>query len=129
MQTVTPIFNRTTGQCLNGWICEHRWPEIRNMIKFRNAVKNKPLTSFWSNSSNQIAFCRGDKGFIAFNNDENDMKEELFTCLKPGVYCDIITGGQRKGRKCTGAKVVVDKNGKAVVNVPRNIGVIAIHVE
>ena len=27
------------------------------------------LNDWWDNGSNQIAFCRGGKGFIAINND------------------------------------------------------------
>lgn len=29
----------TTNGCTNGWICEHRWRQIYNMVKFRNAVQ------------------------------------------------------------------------------------------
>lgn len=29
------------GTCRNGWICEHRWPEIFSMVKFRSIVSGK----------------------------------------------------------------------------------------
>jgi alpha-amylase len=27
------------GTCGNGWVCEHRWRQIYNMVAFRNVVK------------------------------------------------------------------------------------------
>lgn len=35
------------------------------------------MNDWWDNGSNQIAFCRGDKGFLAINNEGSDMKETL----------------------------------------------------
>lgn len=35
------------------------------------------MNDWWDNGSNQIAFCRGDKGFLAINNDGWDLKETL----------------------------------------------------
>ena len=35
------------------------------------------MNDWWDNGNNQIAFCRGDKGFIAINNDGYDLKETL----------------------------------------------------
>jgi alpha-amylase len=26
------------GTCGNGWVCEHRWRQIFNMVEFRNVV-------------------------------------------------------------------------------------------
>ena len=34
---VSPSIN-SDGTCGNGWVCEHRWRQIFNMIGFRNAV-------------------------------------------------------------------------------------------
>lgn len=97
------------------------------MIRFRNIVGNAPRTSWWDNDKNQIAFCRGTRGFIAFNNEPNDMNEKLFTCLQSGIYCDIISGQKIDG-KCTGSQVMVDDNGEAEIRIPSNIGVLAIHI-
>lgn len=63
---LSPIFNADKS-CGNGWICEHRWRQIYNMVAFKNTVGDAPLTNWWDNGSNQIAFCRGNKGFIAIN--------------------------------------------------------------
>lgn len=120
---ISPTFN-ATGHCVNGWVCEHRWPEIRSMAKFRNAVGDAPLNWWWDNGYNQIAFCRGNRGFIAINNGIDRMEQQLQTCLPEGVYTDIISACI-PGRE--GNKVVVDKDGKAQITVNRN-SVVAIHV-
>jgi alpha-amylase len=75
--TVSPGFN-ADGTCTNGWVCEHRWRQIYNMVGFRNSVDGTTLNDWWDNGSNQIAFCRGNKGFIAFNNQlDTDMNVNL----------------------------------------------------
>lgn len=97
------------------------------MIKFRAVVATAPVYSWWDNNRNQIAFCRGTRGFIAFNNEPYELKMKLFTCLPSGVYCDAITGELVDGQ-CTGTRVVVDENGEANIQVPSDIGVLAIHI-
>lgn len=109
-------------------MCEHRWLAIRNMVAFRNVVGNAPVVNFWHNGKNQIAFSRGTRGFIAFNNELFDMSVKLFTSLPSGEYCDVITGNVSKDGECTGTKVTVDENGEAQINVPVNVGVLAIHI-
>lgn len=125
---ITPSINSTTQQCGNGWVCEHRWLSIRNMIGFRNAVATAPVTSWWDNGSNQIAFCRGARGFIAFNNDRFELKQNLYTCLPSGIYCDAITGGQMRNGKCSGKTVEIDENKRANISLTHDIGVLAIHI-
>ncbi|EDL12416.1 mCG11265, isoform CRA_d [Mus musculus] len=56
--------------CGNDWVCEHRWRQIRNMVAFRNVVNGQPFSNWWDNNSNQVAFSRGNRGFIVFNNDD-----------------------------------------------------------
>lgn len=126
-ELISPAFDSVTGQCTNGWVCEHRWPAIQNMIRFRNVVRNAPVTSWWDNNRNQIAFCRGTRGFMAFNNEYYDLDAELFTCMPSGVYCDVITGGV-VDNKCVGTQVTVDDNGEARIHVAKNVGVLAIHI-
>lgn len=97
------------------------------MIKFRSVVGSAPAIAWWDNDLNQIAFCRGIRGFIAFNNEDSDMNQRLFTCLPSGIYCDVITG-QRDGLKCTGGFVMVDDNGEANIQISAKVGVLAIHI-
>lgn len=161
--TISPNIDATTGQCTNGWVCEHRWPAIRNMVQFRNVVSigpapgpahgpahgphephgpgfgpgfgpgvgpappAAPITSWWDNGSNQIAFGRGNRGFIAFNNDESDLNMKLETTLPDGIYCDVITG-QLVNDACSGTNVTVE-NGQANINLSPSVGVQAIHVD
>lgn len=96
------------------------------MIKFREVVRTAPIYSWWDNHRNQIAFCRGTRGFIAFNNEPYELNRTLFTCLPPGIYCDSITGRLVNG-KCTGAQVEVNENGEANIRVAP-VNVLAIHI-
>lgn len=100
------------------------------MISFRNAVRGTNVTNWWDNGNNQVAFCRGNNGFIAFNGDTSDLNMKLQTCLPPGVYCDIISG-TKSNDSCTGKTVSVDGNGLADIGirVGDDDGVLAIHIE
>lgn len=35
------------------------------------------MNDWWDNGNNQIAFCRGGKGFIAINNDNYPLQQSL----------------------------------------------------
>ena len=94
----SPIIN-ADNSCGGGWMCEHRWRQITNMVKFRNLADGKSPQSmqindktnnimrinmigngvfnWWDNGNNQIAFCRGGKAFIALNNDNYDLSQSL----------------------------------------------------
>jgi alpha-amylase len=125
----TPIFNEDNS-CGGGWVCEHRWRQIYNMIGFRNAVQGTNVEHWWDNGSNQIAFSRGNKGFIAFNGQFRvNMKMWLQTGLPAGVYCDVISGSKINDT-CTGKSVQVFDDGKAEIKIgsEEEDGVLAIHV-
>ncbi|XP_036450017.1 amyAc_bac_euk_AmyA and Aamy_C domain-containing protein [Colossoma macropomum] len=109
-----PINPDTT--CGDGWVCEHRWRQIRNMVKFRNVVDGQPFSNWWDNGNNQIAFGRGSRGFIVINNDDRNLNEALSTGLPGGIYCDIISGDKLSGG-CTGKRIQVDKDGRANFNI------------
>ncbi|KDR10404.1 alpha-amylase 1-like [Zootermopsis nevadensis] len=118
------------GTCGNGWVCEHRWRQIYNMVAFRNVVKGTPVTNWWDNGSQQIAYSRGNLGFVAFNDQYNtDLKQTIQTSLPAGTYCDIISG-EKQGSSCTGKSVTVDTDGKAYVEIlySEEDGVLAITV-
>lgn len=116
--------------CGNDWVCEHRWRQIRNMVMFRNVVDGEPFTNWWDNGSNQVAFGRGNKGFIIFNNDDWPLSSYLQTGLPAGTYCDVISG-DKIGDKCTGIKIYVSADGKAHFSIRNDAEdpFIAIHVE
>ncbi len=78
--------------CGEAWICEHRQPEVAAMIGFRAATQTVPkVTDWWSNGRNQIAFGRGDRGFIVINNEATPLLNyEFQTQLPAGQYCEAL---------------------------------------
>lgn len=116
------------GQCTAGWVCDHRMHPIANMIKFRSVTDGTVVRYFTNIAENQISFCRGNKGFIAINNSNCDLKATVDACMPDGRYCDIISGDLVDGQ-CTG-KYVAIKNGKAIIEIPSDSeGILAIHAE
>lgn len=70
---ILPVTVNPNLSCGNGWVCEHRWRSIYNMVKFRNIAKNSPVTDWFDggeSAPHQIAFTRGNVAFIAINNDD-----------------------------------------------------------
>ncbi|KPU77312.1 uncharacterized protein Dana_GF27675 [Drosophila ananassae] len=124
----SPVFN-SDNSCSGGWVCEHRWRQIYNMVAFRNTVGSDEIQNWWDNGSNQIAFSRGGKGFVAFNNDNYDLNSSLQTGLPAGTYCDVISG-MKNGSSCTGKTVTVGSDGRANISIgsSEDDGVLAIHV-
>nr|XP_023015287.1 alpha-amylase-like [Leptinotarsa decemlineata] len=125
---ISPGFNGD-GTCTNGWVCEHRWHQITNMVKFRNVCQGTGLNDWWDNNDNQIAFSRGNKGFVAFT-VSGDINTTIKTGLPAGTYCDVISGDRENG-SCTGKSVNVDGSGYASVSLSSNGDdfVLAIHEE
>jgi alpha-amylase len=126
---ISPKFN-ANGACIEPWICEHRWRQIYNMVKFKSVVENASVGNFWDNGNNQIAFSRGNRGFIAFNLENHDLNARLKTGLSAGVYCDVGSG-DKINNKCTGKSVTVGNDGFAWINVKHNEfdGFLAIHID
>ncbi|XP_012886868.1 PREDICTED: pancreatic alpha-amylase-like [Dipodomys ordii] len=116
--------------CGNGWVCEHRWRQIRNMVAFRNVVDGQVFTNWWDNGSNQVAFGRGNRGFIVFNNDDWSLSTTLQTGLPAGTYCDVISGDKVDGG-CTGIRISVGNDGRAHFSISNSAEdpFIAIHAE
>merc|ERR1711981_593651 len=88
------VTSDNSTSCDNGWVCEHRWSAMQPMYKFRATVKGTGLNDWWDNGGNQIAFGRGNMGFIAINKDSYTMQQTLQTGLPPGEYQDIFSGNQ-----------------------------------
>ena len=114
------------GCSASGWVCEHRWTTIANMVGFRNVTNGAPLVNWWDNGSNRIAFGRGDKGFIAINKQSGTMTERLQTGLAAGSYCNIAAGDFVNGA-CTGPTITVEQGGFANFSVG-SMQAAAIHV-
>lgn len=125
----SPTFN-ADGSCGGGWICEHRWRQIYNMVGFRNAAGNAAVANWWDNGNNQIAFSRGNRAFIVFNGESANLNQNLATGLPAGTYCELSTG-QKSGNSCTGSTITVGGDGRAnfSLNGSAYDGFIAIHVD
>ena len=119
-------FNQTRG----GWVCEHRFRPIGNMVAFRAATMSTwATTDWWDNGANQIAFGRGDRGFVVLNLQSGALTRTFKTSLAAGRYCDILSGDFVAGAtpSCTGTTVTVDAQGNASLTAPA-FGAAAIHV-
>lgn len=124
------LLTKSDETCSDGWICEHRWRQIYNMNMFRNVADDEPVTNWYDNGWNMIAFSRGTRAFIAINNDVLDMDFELQTDLPSGQYCDVISGVKVGSNSCTGKILTVDSNGtiRVVISGSDENPMIAIHI-
>jgi len=104
------------------WICQHRWGNIANMVGFRSRVGDTPVANWWSNGNNQIAFSRGDRGFVVINNEGGTLSRSFQTGLPEGNYCDVLS----HANGCDGTIVSVDSQGNATISV-RSYSAAAIH--
>ncbi|CAE6527163.1 unnamed protein product [Rhizoctonia solani] len=113
--------NGAWGSCsgsngASGWLCQHRWTPIAGMIKFYNKVGTNGLNNWIQGSNQQVAFGRGNAGFVAINNEDLAWTRTFQTSLPSATYCDVTTGG-KSGNSCTGSKVTI-ANGSFTVTVP-----------
>lgn len=99
------------------------------MAKFRNVAGSDPVSNWWDNGGNQIAFSRGNKAFIAINNEASMMSGTRQTGLPSGSYCDIISGNKVNGQ-CTGKTIQVNGDGTANLSIMNDDDpVVAIHLD
>ncbi|XP_011187201.1 uncharacterized protein LOC105215124 [Zeugodacus cucurbitae] len=128
----SPTFDAATGRCeyASGWVCEHRWPPIVQMIHLVNTLSELEdgVINFQTDGPNHIAFCRGNKAFFVFNSDLRLPYDAVVeTCLPRGTYCDVISGGRAENgastTSCEGKRVTVDAEGKAHIMVSAVLGV------
>jgi alpha-amylase len=108
-----PVHQGEADTCFQAWVCEHRWTAIAQMVGFRNATAATPeVTDWWSNGHNQIAFGRGDRGFVVINREAAPLRRRFTTQLPAGRYCNVIQGGLApSGRDCQGQAEVITVNG------------------
>ena len=78
--------------CTNDWVCQHRWKAISAIFEFAAVVEGTEVNNWWDNGGNQIAFTRGDVGFVAINKDATTLTGTIPTGLKPGNYICQLTG-------------------------------------
>ncbi|MCF6521897.1 alpha-amylase family protein [Streptomyces sp. JJ36] len=85
----------------DGWKCQHAWPEIASMVGFRNTTRGEPVTGWWDNGNDLIAFGRGSKGHVVINHEGSSVTRSYDSELPAGTYCDVQSG----------TPVTVDGNG------------------
>ena len=102
------------------WQCTQRLTSIRGMIGFYNAVRGTKVTNWQDDDDNNVAFSRGNKGFLAINNTEKPQKVSYKTDLPDGEYCNVY-----ESKDCT--KTVSVSGGKVETTINAESSV-ALHV-
>lgn len=81
------------AECDSGeWTCTQRLPEIAGMVDFYHAVEGTELTDWWDDGGDQIAFGRGEAGFVSINNGDGEAETTFETSLPAGEYTDVAAG-------------------------------------
>lgn len=106
----------------DAWTCTQRWTEIQGMVGFYNTVAGTALTNWWDDGDNQIAFGRGDKGFVAINNTDSATTRTYSSSLPAGTYCDVVAASD-----CS-ETITVAADGTFSATLPA-YGALALHVE
>jgi alpha-amylase len=99
------------------WECEDRLPQITGMVGWRGAAGSAPVTNWWTDGDDAIAFSRGSNAWVAINDETSPVTGTFSTGLPAGTYCDVISGAAASGA-CTGTAVAVNAAGQATVTVP-----------
>ncbi len=129
--TTRPIHENGTDHCFGEWICEHRWPAILNMVAFRQVTQTQPtVTDWWDNGSNQIAFGRGNLGFVVINGDTASLTQTFQTQLPPGRYCNVTVGTLTEdGQACHNQADPIQVNASGQLTTTLNgLSALALHV-
>lgn len=134
----SPIYSGptdTTPDCfnkVNGWVCEHRWTAIGNMVAFHNYYAGSPyINGWWTNNSDAVAFGRGygyGSGYVVVNGENYALANQTFQTgmMGAGTYCNITDGELNASKTgCTGTSIIVDGRGRftATVNAMSSIAI------
>jgi alpha-amylase len=89
------------------------------MVAFRNYTNAAwRVDNWWDNGNNQIAFGRGDRGFVVINREDGTLNRTFQTSMPVGVYCDVIQGDfDAATGTCSGPTVTVGPDGQAPISV------------
>lgn len=112
-----PILDQN-GDCVRPWICAHHYPEVAPMVDFRNQTTNNfYVTDAWSNNLDQVAFGRGDAGFVVINYSNFTMLRKFKTSLPAGEYCNIVSLNYDNNKRTCDQGLKVDEHGFLDVSV------------
>ncbi|OCI32695.1 carbohydrate-binding module family 20 domain-containing protein [Oerskovia enterophila] len=105
----------------SAWTCTQRWTEIAGMVGFHNTVEGTSVTNWWDDGNNNIAYGRGDKGYVAINNTGSAVTRTYQTSLPANTYCDVVAS-----KDCS-TTYTVSSSGTFTATVPA-YGALALHV-
>ncbi|XP_041458714.1 alpha-amylase-like [Lytechinus variegatus] len=130
--TQDPTF-KADGTCESsdtvGWVCEHRWRPIKNMVQWRNEAGSQAVENFWGDYD-RMAFSRGNSAYIAMSRGGSTFDEQRYTGLPKGEYCNLaVVDYDSNAQSCTGNDIVdVDDSGHAHINTNNDENMVIIHV-
>lgn len=101
------------------WVCEHRWPQIANMVAWRNSAGTSDIANWASGTANQIAFSRNGKAFVLFNRDSHNAwsVSSMHTGLPAGTYCNVLAGSLDADQPSTCTNTVTVDGSGMIYNV------------
>ena len=82
-------FDEACAVAGGAWNCQQRWTPTRGMIAFHNYVDGTKVERLQEPDPSLLAFSRGDRGFVAFNNGTKEATHEFDTTMPDGEYCDV----------------------------------------
>lgn len=110
-ENTIPVYGEEGLNCGDGeWVCEHRWPVIAGAVAFHNAVDG-PVTNWWTDGEDVIAFGRAESGFVLINGAEAALDGTWQTSLAEGAYCNRLAD-----EACE--VIQVDADGKVTAQLP-----------
>ena len=116
-------YSNGVAQINVNWDFIHRWGDIAPMARFRSAAHGQAQQNWVTGNANQIAFGRGNVGFVALNNTTAAWSRSFYTGLPAGTYCNIVHGVKNAaGTACTSDSVTVDASGNANITVAADGG-------
>lgn len=108
-----PVLN-SNQECIAPFMCEHKRSYVNNLIAFRNnADKNFFVTNWWTNGRDQLAFSRGNLGFVLINNSNTSINQSFQTGLRAGLYCNLADIDTKSSKTNCSNPIRVDQNGVA----------------
>mmetsp|Transcript_89517 Transcript_89517/g.286943 ORF Transcript_89517/g.286943 Transcript_89517/m.286943 type:complete len:515 (-) Transcript_89517:56-1600(-) len=115
--------NGQPSSSIGGWVCEHRWTAVANMVAWRRSAGSAGVAHFQAPGGDTIAFCRGSAACVALNRMSNTWNARVTFGVPPGKYCDVI----RSDDPASCPTIEVGADGSAAVQVPP-LGAVAVHI-
>jgi alpha-amylase len=106
----------SSAECIAPFMCEHKRKYVNALVNFRNkSDKSFFVTNWWTNGRDQLAFSRGNLGFVLINNSTELINRVFQTGLKEGYYCNLADIESKSSKGNCFNKIKVDKDGYAKI--------------